>query len=313
MTEIPASPTPAPAAYNPTRIGNYYDQVHKASWGRRAAGLFAGATLGLAIGAGVGLIAAFLPYALTQFGFGGVELVQGGFTALGSVTNLPSFSSILSCIGIYGGAAAFMAGAVATDVGASAGAMAGGLAVREHQETQANAQQPVIAAQPTKDAGPSGPKYFSWKAGGTLAALCGGFGAMVAATGAPFVQSGLALLLPIGVSLSGPAAIVASAVMFAVFGACFGIKAGRLTNQLSNFYTKILTDDFWKKKEPVQEAALPLPQQEKIGPAPSLPSQEPQHEAAPERKFAVQPKSLTPEAVLAERASSQEQMLMPGR
>lgn len=312
-----------PPAFNPGRIENYYDQVHKASWVRRAAGIFAGATLGIIFGAAIGLIAACIPFILSTLGVGtalGMSIAPGTLALLTPAIALKSAA-------IYATIGGFMGPAVATDVGSSAGAVAGGLAVREHQELQAKAQEPVIAAQPTKDAGPSGSKYFSWRPGLFFTGVCGAFGAMaqlaangagltLANGGAPLLSANTLLFAGVaGVTMTGTAAVIATAAVFALFGALFGFKFGRFSNNLSNFYTKILTDEFWnKKKQPSPaleeqqnistERSIPLAKQAAL--STTLETEFP-GESLPNRRYATEPKLLTPETLVATREIAREQ------
>lgn len=297
------------AAYNPSRIENYYDQVHKASWVRRAAGLFAGATLGIALGALVGLAASCIPFLMSAAGIG----TALGLTIAPGTTALLTPLIALKSAAIYAGIGGFMGMGVGTAVGESAGAVAGGLAIREHQEIEAsNTEQPVIAAQPAKDAGPSGNKYFSWKPAAFFATLCGAFGAATAATGSGALLSANTLLFTTaltGVTLTGGAAIIATAAVFAIFGSLFGIKVGRMSNELSNFYTKALTDDLWKKKEPEKTIAAAPSVAPVVVPERITPSHQPEiaPPATPQRSFSAMTsqKSLKPEEILAARETQQ--------
>lgn len=237
MDATPPETATAPPPFNPARIANYYDQVHKASWGRRAAGLFAGATLGFGFGGAIGAIAAFLPWLL-----------------MGAA--LPALGAIALSAAIYAGIGAFSGVVVGTAVGESAGAVAGGLAIREHQESLANAQQPIIATQPTRDAGPSGPKYFSWRPAAFFGTICSAFGAITTATGSPIVISAAATLFG---GVTGAALVPAAAIMFGLFGSLFGFKFGRFSNGLSNFHMKALSDDLWTNKKTTPEVISPAP------------------------------------------------------
>lgn len=278
----PAAPPPS---FNPGRIENYYDQVHKASWVRRTAGIFAGATLGIIFGGAIGAIAAFIPF------------------MLGAAALAPPLGAVLLSAAIYAGVGGFMGPVVGTAVGESAGAVAGGLAVREHQEIQANAQQPVIAAQATKDAGPSGPQYFSWRPAAFFGTLCGGFGAMTAATGIPLLQSANTMLFSAavgGAALTGGAAVAATAIVFGLFGSLMGFKFGRFSNELSNFYTKVLIDNWGEKKDPEPQmapsVAPAITRQPVAAPIPDI------HELPGESRVVLPEKrSLAPEVIASRR------------
>lgn len=308
-----------PIAYNPGRIRNYYDEVHKAAWVRRTAGIFAGATAGIMLGAAVGLALAFLPYALVTLGVAGIT--APGVSALVAPMIIAKSAAMYAAIG------GFMGVGVGAAVGESAGAVAGGLAIREHQEDQAQVQQPVIATQQAKSAGPSGPKYFSWRPAAFFATICSGFGAMVgslaAATGpTSWLSAGtfnmfLAAVPGVAIAPFSAAAIAGTAAVFGVFGLVFGVKVGRITSDLSNFYTKVLTDDWGKRQEVIAEPSIShqpvvlqehTVQKEVAIPAPELPAPE---VAAPPRRFTetTAQKSLQPEQVAALREQMATQHL----
>ncbi len=309
MDNAPASSAVpnSPVVTNPARIEHYYDQVHKASWVRRVGGLFAGATLGVISGAVLGLAAAFLPMGLAALG------------VAGAVGGMPALGVIATTVATYAGIGAFMGITVGTAVGESAGAVAGGLALQENRDAVSqNLPSPEQAAKlPTEipQPPPPGAKYFSARPAAFFATLCGGFGAMVAASSNPLAMSASAMLFG---AVTGPAGIAASAIMFGLFGSLFGFKFARFSNQLSNFYTKILTDDKSHVKPTAQEAGItakgPAVQAEKEKAHSAPATLEVQAEAAPPRVFATQPKSLTPEpksitpeAVLAERQRTQQE------
>lgn len=108
-------------------------------------------------------------------------------------------------------------------------------------------------------------KYFNWKTASATAPLCASFGALLAADPASSIPK------LIGGGLTGDAAMAASAVVFGTFGAVFGVRAGMVSNEISNFYTKILSGKMFEEtseKSPekpvlaqVRVAALPSPAQ----------------------------------------------------
>lgn len=304
MNSTPPETAIASPPFNPARIANYYDQVHKASWGRRAAGLFAGATLGLMFGALVGLGAAFIPALLVNMGITGVSVAAGTPWLLTPLMALKSAA-------LYGGIGAFMGIGTATAVGESAGAVAGGLAIREHQESLANAQQPIIATQPTQDAGASGPKYYSWRPGLFFAAITGAFGAFTAAVGGSLVSANTLLVLGattgITIAAGSAAAIIASAAVFALLGGLFGLKAGRMSVGLSNFYMKALSDDLWTSKKSTPEVTSPAPTPAPIRQSVAEHVSDTPEPAQPSRVTVPEKRSLAPEEIAAHREAERAQ------
>lgn len=298
---IAATETPV---FNPNRIAHYYDQVHRASWGRRAAGLFAGATLGLGFGALVGLGAAFIPALLVNLGVPGVTVAAGTPWLLTPLMALKSAA-------IYGGVGAFMGVGTATAVGESAGAVAGGLAIREHQEELAgkqNGTQTSPALQPVGE-NPSNIWGYSVKPGLFFAAITGAFGAFTAAVGAPLLSANTLLVLGattgITIAAGSAAAIIASAAVFALLGGLFGIKAGSMSVALSNFYMKALSGKLFEPAAPekslekspaIAPAVAPV-----IGEKPPAEMAPAQEAPAPTKTFATEPKSLKPEDLAAQR------------
>jgi len=237
---------------------DYYDKIHRATWVRRVAGTMTGATMGAMFGAVIGIVAAFLPYTLGALGVAGATAVA-----------MPALLTVASTAALFAGAAAFIGIALASDVGANAGSIAAGLEEKEKREEakglyKSQEQSPSQEAQKTNDVpnGNGAPKYFSWKVASITAPLFDAFGALIAANPHPAVSSALAMMTGSVGGLGGVAAMVASAVVFGMFGACIGAKNAMFSNKISNFYSKLITDKFFvdapEKAPAVQPSAEPV-------------------------------------------------------
>lgn len=242
---------------------DYYDRVHRVTWLRRTAGIFTGATMGGAYGAIIGAALSFMPYILGS-------LKVAGAVAAGATVALPELAFIGATMALVAGFGAFLGITVATDVGATAGAVSAGLEEQDRrlkgELLQKNAA-PLGKTGQSKD--PNGPtnklepeqkpyvKWFNWKVAPITGLLLAAFGAMIALN--PLTAGGVVSTL----GVSGIAAVITSAVGLGMFGGLMGFTNSRISNHISNFYTKLLSGKYFDRApEPVAAAPTQSPAKE---------------------------------------------------
>lgn len=240
----------------PATADDYYDNIHRATWIRRSAGLLTGGTLGAAYGAAVGAVAAFLPYALGALGVAGAAPVA-----------LPGVLAVASGAALFASAGAFLGVTLCTDVGANAGSISAGLAEKENRERAATALATDKAPASPAFTPPASKGLFNWRIAAVTTPLLTAFGALIAANPHPATSSALAMMTGSAGGLSGPAAIAASGAIFGMVGALLGMKNSVISNQMSNVYTKIITDNYFTRApEKAAEVSVSAPQ--RMSPAP---------------------------------------------
>ena len=217
------------ADHNDVKVEDYYDKIHQKAWARRTAGFMAGATLGGAHGAFIGVVAAFIPFLL-------------------GAAALPTLPAIAVSTAVFFGTGALMGIAGMAIVGADAGSVAGGLEEKERREKIAALSQ----GQPLPDAPEKkteeNPKLYNWKVAVLTVPLFAAFGALLA----------MGNLAPPAALFSfaaqSPGAVAASAAVMGMFGNVIGFKNSYIGNQISNFYMKMNSGALFEAiREKVQE------------------------------------------------------------
>lgn len=231
---------------------DYYDIIHRPTWARRTAGLFAAGIMGAAFGGVMGVVAAFLPCALAAIGVAGA-----------SAAALPGIAAIASSAALFAGVLAGIGMVIGADVGANSGSIAAGLAEKEKREASNDPSKSVSG--PASEAGPSSP--YLWKAAPFLIPMFAAFGALTALN--PLTASAItSLSFPGGAfAAQSVASVVASSVLFGVGGSLMAFRSSKFTNQLSNFFMDVfdgkvfdrMTFGVFKSKEPAVAAEAEKP------------------------------------------------------
>jgi predicted PurR-regulated permease PerM len=264
---------PEPAANEPE---DFYDKVHRKTWVRRVAGFMGGATLFAAIGAVGGVVAAFMPYAFGALGIAGAAAV-----------GLPTVAAVLSSVALFAAATGLLGMAIGADVGSNAGSVAAGLNEKEKREI-ANGNSPLKEQGKEKDQKPT--PAFNWKVGAVSAGLFAAFGALMAFN--PITAA--VVVGAVGFPAASTAAVTASATLMGMFGATIGMPFGKYSNQLSNYYSDLITGKMFEENALQNNIASPqasiAQMPERLADEPSINNQqrEPKPFAANMQKFSVQ-------------------------
>lgn len=199
-------------------VEDYYDKIHRSTWGRRTAGLIGGAVVGVTFGGIIGAVAAFLPYLFGLMGVAGAAAVAA-----------PGIAAVASTAAVFAGVVGLMGSAAMATVGADAAAVSAGMAEKDRRDN--NAEQVIV-----KDPAPEKtPKLFNWKVAAVTVPMMAAFGALIALS--PLSASTMATLGFQGATAAAPAttaAIAASSAVFGMFGTLFGLKMSYITNKASN-------------------------------------------------------------------------------
>jgi len=255
-------------------VDDSYDRVHRKTWVRRTAGFLTGTTIGSALGGIIGAVAAFLPYV---FGVIGVTVPVA----------VPLAAAVASSAALLAGVGGFIGLGIATDVGASAGSASAALEEKERREKQEMiasgkelAPLPSENKEPVKDVAPP---MFNWKVAAVGFGLFGAFGAMIALS--PLTASAVALLGFKGATVAtataaaqsaSTAGILASGITLGMMGTTIGLPMSYISNKVSNFYTKLITGQYFEK-EPEKSVAPETERQPSMPNATEYVMNEPEH------------------------------------
>lgn len=215
------------------KIDDYYNKIHRHTWIRRTAGLLTGATLGGAYGAMIGAVAAYLPAGLAALGVAGVTAAA-----------LPTLAVVATTAALFAGITAIIGIALTADVSANSASIAAGLEEKEKRENGSG-----ISPEKVKDS-PLSQLYVPRVAMVTIP-LFAAFGAVIGLS--PLTAS--AAVGALGITGGSAAAVAASSLIFAMGGAFMGFKNSQISNQLSNFYYKAVTDQLFNPAQQKETAA----------------------------------------------------------
>ena len=231
--------------YDTVRVGDYYEKVHRTTWARRTSGFMAGATLGAAFGVLAGILVSALPFIFALPAIALAAPVTATFGAL-LAQNIPLFAAAAAFIGIA---------AVGT-VGSDSGAIAAGLEEMEKRnkvEKAINGRSADLPSDTQKEKEKI-PKLFSWKVAAITVPLTMALGTLVGFS--PQLPHVLQDILGVALDKGGTAlAAATSATAFGTYGTAIATKCSYLTNAVSNFYFKIITEQFFSKN-PEQEKTV---------------------------------------------------------
>lgn len=233
-------------------IDDYYDKIHRTTWIRRSAGTMTGATMGVMYGAVIGTIAAFLPYALSAMGVAGAA---AGVAA-------PSFAAIGSSIALFSAAAGLLGMVFASEVATHTASTAAGLEEKEKREKLEKQVDGVVASRAPASVSGKEPPLFNWKISLVTTPLFAAFGALLALnphTSALVLEKAV---FPNLIDTGSTAAIATSTIIFGMFGSVFACKNSLISNKLTNFYYKALSDQLFTRSPEKSPVVVPEKTQE---------------------------------------------------
>ncbi|MEJ0010606.1 MAG: hypothetical protein WDN72_09005 [Alphaproteobacteria bacterium] len=243
--------------YNTVHVDDYYDKVHRSTWTRRTAGFLGGATMGVVYGGIIGAIGAYLPHVLGMLGVAGATAV-----GLPALTVVATAAATCALVGVAFGMV------ILPDVAANSASISAGLEEFEKRHKTermldgglvTDKMTPVTKGdEPTSARIAPHTKLFSWKVAAVTVPLFAAFGIMVALAGIAPVAA-LA-----GLAAHSTASVVAAGAMFGMFGSLMAIKNSLISNKITNFYFKVLTEQYFEKKHPAhaveRQAATDIPE-----------------------------------------------------
>jgi len=256
-------------------IDDYYDKIHRTTWARRSAGVMAGATMGTMYGTIIGIVAAYLPLLLSNWGVAGIAATIAA----------PSLTAIGTSIAVFAAAASFLGIVFSSEVASHAASTAAGLEEKEKREKIERQKDGILTGHQAQHASDSdkGPPLFSWKVALVTIPLFAAFGALIAfhpETSAWVLEKAVFPTLIQGQKLiqsATPAAIATSSIIFGMFGGAFAMKNSWISNKLNNFYYKVLSETLFKSPE--KETAIAS---ERMADAnPSLEMEQPKSKSPP--------------------------------